>query len=80
MAEFFRQMAGAVPPLPPPHQKSHMERLRKFGAVDFLEKRKDDSVTAESWLDRTGRVLKQLHCTLEQNLEAAVSLLQDDAY
>ncbi len=57
-----------------------MERLRKFGAVDFLGKREDDFVTAKNWLDRTGRVLKQLHCTPEQNLEAAVSLLQDDTY
>ncbi len=37
-------------------------------------------MTAENWSDRTIRVLKQLHCTLKQNLEGAVSLLQDDAY
>ncbi len=76
MAEFFRQMAGVMPP----HQKSHLEKLRKFRAVDFLGKREDDSVIAENLLDRTGRFLKQLHCTPEQNLKAVVSLLQDDAY
>ncbi|XP_057994744.1 uncharacterized protein LOC110670225 isoform X2 [Hevea brasiliensis] len=80
MAEFFRQMAGVMPSPPPPQQKSHLEKLRKFGAVDFFGKREDDYVVAENWLNRTGRVLKQLHCTPEQNLEAAVSLLQDDAY
>ncbi len=70
-----------MPPLPPPpHQTSHLEKLRKFRAVDFLRKREDDSVTVENWLDRTGRVLKQLHYTPEQSLEAVVSLLQDDAY
>ncbi len=31
-------------------------------------------------MDRTGRVLKQLHYTPEHNLKAVVSLLQDDAY
>ncbi len=45
-----------------------------------MTKKEDDSVTAESWLDKTGRVLKQLHCTPGQSLEATVSLLQDDAY
>ncbi len=76
MAEFFRQMAGVMPPPPStPQQKSHLETLKKFGAVDFFGKREDDSVTVENWLNRTGRVLKQLHYTPEQNLEAAVSLL-----
>ncbi len=46
MAKFFRQMVGVMLPPPPPHQKSHMEKLRKFRAVDFLGKREDDSVTA----------------------------------
>ncbi|KAJ9187041.1 hypothetical protein P3X46_002538, partial [Hevea brasiliensis] len=65
MAKFFKQMAGVMPippPPPPPQQKSHLERLRKFGAVDFFGKREDDSVAAENWLNRTGRVLKQLCC------------------
>ncbi len=45
-----------------------------------MGKKEDDSVTAENWLDRTIRVLKQLHCTPEQNLEGVVSLLHDNAY
>ncbi len=45
-----------------------------------MGKKEDDSVVAENWLDQTIRVLKQLHCTLEQNLEGVVSLLQNDAY
>ncbi len=79
MAEFFRQIAEVMPP-PPLQQKSHLEKLRKFAAVGFFGKREDDSAAAENWLNRIGRVLKQLHCTPEQNLEATVSLLQDDAY
>ena len=34
----------------------------------------------ENWLERTERMLRQMHCTLEENLECAISLLQDDAY
>ncbi len=48
--------------------------------MDFLGKKEDDPVAAENWLNRARRVLKQLHCTLKQNLEGAVSLLQDNAY
>ena len=35
---------------------------------------------AENWLERTERMLRQMHCTLEENLECVISLLQDDAY
>ncbi len=48
LARFFRQMARAMPPPPPPQQKSHLEKLKKFGVVDFLGKREDDSVAAEN--------------------------------
>ncbi len=57
-----------------------MEKLRKYGAVDFLGKKENDPVAAENWLDRTGRVLRQLYYTPEQNLEVVMSLLQNDAY
>ena len=35
---------------------------------------------AENWLERTERMLRQMHCTSEENLECATSLLQDEAY
>ena len=34
----------------------------------------------ENWLKRTERMLRQMHCTPEEYLEYAISLLQDDAY
>ncbi len=80
MATFFRQVAEVMPLILSPQQKSHLEKRIKFGAMDFLRKKEDDLMAAKNWLDRTKRVLKQLHCTPEQNLEDAVSLLQDDAY
>ena len=35
---------------------------------------------AKKWLERTERMLRQMHCTSEENLECATSLLQDEAY
>ena len=35
---------------------------------------------AENWLKRTKRMLVQMHCTAEEKLECATSLLQDEAY
>ena len=57
-----------------------MEELRKYGAVDFKGVDRDDSASAEYWLDRTERVLEQLHCLDAEKLECAVSLLQEEAY
>ena len=34
----------------------------------------------ENWLERTDRMLVQMHCTAEEKLECATSLLQDEAY
>ena len=48
--------------------------------MDFLGKKDDEPSMAENWLKRTERMLQQMHCTLEENLECATSLLQDEAY
>ena len=48
--------------------------------MDFLGKKDDDPSMAENWLERTKRMLQQMHCTPEENLESATSLLQDEAY
>ena len=56
---------------------SHREKYRP---MDFLEKKDDEPSMAENWLERTGRMLQQMHCTPEENLECATSLLQDEAY
>ena len=34
----------------------------------------------KNWLERTERMLRQMHSTPEDNLECAISLLQDEAY
>ncbi len=42
--------------------------------------KEDDPSTAEHWLEQTKRVLKQLHCTPEQQLKCTLLLLQEEAY
>ena len=88
MGEFMRRLVGVIPPpvvqpvipVPPPMQKSAIERARKYGAEDFKGQLTDDSPAAEYWLERTERIMDQLHCTNEEKLECAVSLLQESAY
>ena len=54
--------------------------MAKYRPIDFLGKKDDEPSMAENWLERTERMLRQMHCTLEENLECATSLLQDEAY
>ena len=48
--------------------------------MDFLGKKDDEPSMTENWLERTERMLQQMHCTPKENLECATSLLQDEAY
>ena len=61
-------------------QRSAIERMAKYRPMDFLGKKDDEPSMAENWLERTERMLRQMHCTPEENLECATSLLQDEAY
>ncbi|XP_021657401.2 uncharacterized protein LOC110647744 [Hevea brasiliensis] len=87
MTQMLRQVIGVIPQAQAQAQaqaqlvqRSPLEKLRKYGAVDFKATKEDDPTVAEYWLERTERVLRQLHCTPEQQLECAISLLQEDAY
>ena len=48
--------------------------------MDFLGKKDDEPSMAKNWLERTKRMLRKMKCTLEENLECATSLLQDEAH
>ena len=48
--------------------------------MDFLGKKDDEPSMAENWLKRTERMLWKMHCTPEESLGCATSLLQDEAY
>ncbi|KAL5818356.1 hypothetical protein ACOSQ3_022244 [Xanthoceras sorbifolium] len=74
MAEFFQNVARAAP------RRSAIERLAKYRPTDFHGRKDEDTSAAEYWFERTDRILEQMHCTPEERLECAVSLLQEDAY
>ena len=61
-------------------QRTTIERMVKYCPIDFLGKKDDEPSMEKNWLERTERMLRQMHCTPEENLECAISLLQDDAY
>ena len=48
--------------------------------MDFLGKKDDEPSMVEDWLERTERMLRQMHCTPEENLECVTSLLQVEGY
>ena len=56
-------------------QRSAIERMAKYRPMYFLGKKDDEPSMAENWLERTERMLRQMHCTPEENLECATSLL-----
>ena len=54
--------------------------MAKYRPIDFLGKKDNEPSMTENWLERTERMMRQIHCTLEENLECVTSLLQDEAY
>ena len=68
------QPAAVVP------QRLAIKRMAKYRPMDFLGKKDDEPSMVENWLERTERMLWKMHCTPEENLECATSLLLDDAY
>ena len=54
--------------------------MARYQLIDFLGKKEDEPSMAENWLERTERMLVQMHCMSEEKLECVASLLQDEAY
>ena len=54
--------------------------MARYRPIDFMGKKDDEPAMVENWLERTERMLVQMHCTVEEKLECAVSLLQEEAY
>ena len=61
-------------------QRSAIEKMARYRPVDFLGRKEDEPSMAENWLERTERMLVQMHCTPDESLECATSLLQEEAY
>ena len=50
--------------------------MAKYLPIDFLGKKDDEPSMAEKWIERTKRMLRQIYCTPEENLDCVTSLLQ----
>lgn len=59
-------------------RSKNFKELRQLGAVDFYGT--TDPAEAETWLKRTERVFGMMRCTVDEQYDFAVSLLQGDAY
>ncbi|XP_043813702.1 uncharacterized protein LOC122723867 [Manihot esculenta] len=87
LADMFRRVSGAAPQVPPPvvvpmqaPARPPIDKLRKYGVMEFKGRREDDAPAAEYWLQRTERVLQQLQYTPPDSVACAVALLQEEAY
>ena len=80
MARITQALQRAVQPAAIAPQRSATERMARYRPIDFLGKKEDESSMVENWLGRIERMLVQMHCTSEEKLECATSLLQDEAY
>ncbi|KAG8650936.1 hypothetical protein MANES_07G081133v8 [Manihot esculenta] len=87
LADMLRRVSGAAPQVPPPvavpmqaPARPPIDKLRKYGAMEFKGRREDDAPAAEYWLQSTERVLQQLQCTPPDSVACAVALLQEEAY
>ena len=56
-------------------QQPAIERIVKYRPINFLGKKDNEPSKVENWLERTERMLRQMHCTLEENLECVTSLI-----
>ena len=82
--DILQQIAQALQRAVQPSQvipkKKEIGRMERYRPIDFLGNKDDEPSMEENWLERTERILRQMHCTLEENLKSGISLLQDDAY
>ena len=54
--------------------------MARYRPINFLRMKEDKPSMEENWLQRTERMLVQMHFTTKEKLECATSLLQDEAY
>ena len=80
LQQLAQALQGAGQPAAIAPQRSTIERMARYRLVDFIGKKEDEPSMEENWLERTERMLVQMHYTAEEKLECVTSLLQDEAY
>ena len=80
LQQLARALQRAAQPAVVAPQRSAIERMARYRPIDFLGRKEDEPSVTENWLERTERMLVQMHCTPDESLECATALLQDEAY
>ena len=80
LQQLAQELQRAAQPVAVAPQRSAIERMARYQPVDFLGRKEDEPSMAENWLERTERMLVQMHCTPDESLECATAQLQDEAY
>ena len=80
LQQLAQALQRAAQPAAVAPQRSAIERMARYRPIDFLGREEDEPSMAENWLERTERMLVQMHCTPDESLECATALLQDEAY
>ena len=75
LQQIAQALQRAVQPALVVPQRTSIERMARYQPIDFLGKKDDKPSMEENWLERAGRLLRQMHSTSEENLECAISLL-----
>ncbi|KDP31460.1 hypothetical protein JCGZ_15340 [Jatropha curcas] len=74
----LRQAVGAVPQAPvapaPIPVRPPIEKLRKYGAVEFMGRKDDVASAAEYWLQSVERILEHMQCSPLDSLVRMVPL------
>ena len=80
LQQLAQALQRAAQPAAVAPQRSAIKRMARYRPVDFLGRKEDEPSMVENWLERTERMLVQMHCTPDESLECATALLQDEAY
>ena len=80
LQQLAQALQRAAQPAAVAPQRLAIERMARYRLVDFMGRKEDEPSMAQNWLERTERMLVQMHCTPDESLECATALLQDEAY
>ena len=75
LQQIAQALQRATQPVAITTQLSAIERMTRYRPIDFLGKKEDEPSMVENWLEKTERMLVQMHCTPDESLECATSLL-----
>ena len=62
LRQIVQALQRAVQPAAVTPQRSAIERMARYRSVDFMGRKDDEPSMAENWLERTERMLVQMHC------------------